>query len=87
MIKDKVIKLVNAKYLNDYKVELQFNDNVVRQIDFGKFLNTHSHPQYDKYKKLSNFKKFRIDRNNLVWGRYWDLDFDLWKLYQGINPK
>jgi len=87
MIKDKVIKLVNAKYLNDYKVELLFDDNVVRQIDFSKFLTSHSHPQYDKYKKLSNFKKFRIDRNNLVWGRYWDLDFDLWKLYQGINPK
>jgi len=87
MIKDKVIKLVNAKYLDNYKVELQFDDNVVRQIDFGDFLSTHSHPQYDKYKKLSNFKRFRIDRNNLVWGRYWDLDFDLWKLYQGINPK
>jgi hypothetical protein len=84
---DKIIKLIKVLYLGDYKVELQFADNVVRQIDFGEFLYNHPHPQHDKYRKLSNFQKFRIERNNLVWGRNWDLEFDLWKLYKGINPK
>lgn len=86
MTTDKIIRLIKASYLADYKIELLFDDNVVRQIDFGKFLNTHSHPQYNKYKKLSNFRKFKIERNNLVWGRNWDLIFDTWDLYKGKAP-
>jgi len=80
------IKLTNAKYLNDYKVELHFSDDTVRQIDFGGFLSTHSHPQWNRFKKLNNFCKFRIDRGNLVWGRNWDLVFDIFELYDGKNP-
>ena len=86
MTKDKTIKIIDASYLGDYKVELRFDDDVIRQIDFGTFLNTHSHPQYNKYKNINNFKKFKIDRNNLVWGRNWDLIFDTWDLYLGKNP-
>ena len=86
MTKDRTIKIIDASYLGDYKVELRFDDDVIRQIDFGTFLNTHSHPQYNKYKKINNFKKFKIDRNNLVWGRNWDLIFDTWDLYLGKNP-
>ena len=82
----KVIRLINATWIGDYRIELQFDDKVVRQIDFGKFLHNHPHPQHDKYRKLSNFRKFKIERNNLVWGKNWDMEFDLWKLYQGISP-
>ena len=82
----KYIKLTGAKHLGDYRVELQFADNIVRQIDFGTFLCNHPHPQHNKYKKMSNFKKFKIERNNLVWGKNWDLEFDLWHLYKGKNP-
>jgi hypothetical protein len=82
----KYISLTGAKYLKDYQVELQFSDNVVRQIDFGNFLQTHSHPQFDKYKELRKFRKFKIDGNNIVWGKYYDLIFDITKLYKGINP-
>ena len=82
----KVIKLVHANYLNDYVVELSFADGVVRQIDFGKFLYKYPHPQYDKYRDLKNFKNFKIERNNIVWGKNWDLIFDLWDLYKGKSP-
>ena len=87
MSNNKIIKLVNANYIKDYIVELSFDDGVVQQIDFGNFLYKHPHPQYDKYKELANFKKFKIERNNLVWGKHWDLIFDLWDLYKGRNPK
>ena len=83
----KIIKLVKANYVDDYVVELSFSDGVVRQIDFGKFLYTHPHPQYDKYRDLQNFKKFKIERNNIVWGKNWDLIFDLMDLYKGKSPK
>jgi len=81
------IRLVDATYIGDYRVELQFADNVVQQIDFGNFLFKHPHPQHDKYRDLSRFRKFKIERNNLVWGRNWDLAFDLGKLYKGISPQ
>jgi hypothetical protein len=87
MNSDNCIKLIGATYTGGYKVDLQFADHTVAHIDFGKFLFNHPHPQYDKYRRLSNFKKFKIDRNNLVWGRNWDLIFDLEKLYQGISPQ
>jgi hypothetical protein len=80
------IRLTNAKYLGDYKVELQFDDNVTRQIDFSVFLNNHSHPQYNKYKELTNFRKFKIAAGNIVWGENWDLGFNLRNLYEGKNP-
>ena len=82
----KIIKLINATWLGNYRIELVFDDNVVRQIDFGNFLQKHPHPQHDKYMKLSNFRKFKIERNNLVLGKNWDLEFVLWKLYQGKKP-
>jgi len=82
----KLIKLIGASYVGDYKVELRFDDGVVRVIDFAAFLRNNPHPQHDKYQKISNFKKFKIECNNLVWGRNWDLEFDLWGLYKGISP-
>jgi len=82
----KIIKLVDAKYISDYIVELYFADGIARKIDFGHFLYNHPHPQHNKYKELRNFKKFKIERNNLVWGKNWDLEFDLWNLYEGVNP-
>ncbi|MDR0812088.1 MAG: DUF2442 domain-containing protein [Paludibacter sp.] len=81
------ISIVDAKYLGDYNVELHFNDNAVRQIDFGRFLKTHPHPQHNKYLKYANFRKFRIDGGNIVWGRNWDLIFNLRNLYKGISPE
>jgi len=82
----KYISVVNADYAGDYKVNLVFNDNTIRQIDFGNFLQNHPHPQHNKYLKLSNFKKFKIDGGNIVWGKNWDLAFNPRKLYAGISP-
>jgi len=82
----KYISIINADYVNDYKVNLMFDDNTVRQIDFGAFLQNHPHPQHNKYRKLSNFKKFKIDGGNIVWGKNWDLIFNPRKFHAGISP-
>ena len=80
------IKIVDARYLSDYKIELQFGDNTLQQIDFGLFLKNHPHTQHDKYNNLQNFRKFKVEAGNIVWGRNWDLIFDPYKLYKGIDP-
>lgn len=77
------IDVIKARYLDNYKLEITFSDMKINQIDFEKFLNKFHHPTTDKYKKISNFKKFKIDGGNLVWGNNWDIIFPVYKLYKG----
>ena len=42
-----------------------------------------SFTQYNKYKKQENFKKFKIENGNIVWGKDWDLIFPVYDLYEG----
>ncbi|HEY4063184.1 MAG TPA: DUF2442 domain-containing protein [Puia sp.] len=79
----KAISVSKAVYIDGYKLEVEFNDNKIHVVDFGNFLNTHSHPQYNKYKKPENFKKFKIENGNIVWGKDWDMIFPLYDLYKG----
>ncbi len=69
--------------MQDYLVEFVFDDTKKTVVDFEDFFNTHSHPQYNKYKKIENFKKFKIENGNVVWGKGWDLIFPVSDLYKG----
>ncbi len=51
-------------------------------IDFASFFE-HSHPQHNRYKKEENFKRFKIENGNIVWGKNWDMIFPLHDLYKG----
>ena len=79
----KSLLVSNAKHISDFKIEIEFNDKKKQVVDFGKFLLTHSHPQYNKYKTLKNFLRFKIENGNLVWGKDWDLIFPVYDLYTG----
>jgi hypothetical protein len=72
-----------AVYVSDLIVELSFNDGNIKKVNFEPFFSKHSHPQYDKYQKKSNFKKFFIEKGNIVWGKNWDLIFPIEMLYKG----
>ena len=75
--------VTEAKHMGEYRLRLNFSDGTSQTIDFGPFLTNHPHPQHDKYRQLANFKRFRIERGNVVWGRDWDLIFPVSQLYQG----
>lgn len=77
------ISVENAKYIRDYKVEIFFNDNTSRIVDFEKFLTKAEHPVFNQYKDLKKFEKFKIELGNLVWGKDWDLIFPIQQLYNG----
>ena len=79
----KTFRITKAKYNGEHKVELTFNDAEKRIVDFGIFLKKRPHPQYDKYNKLENFKKFKIENGNIVWGKNWDMIFPTEQLYSG----
>ena len=77
------ISVKEAKYLNDFKIEILFNDHKKRIVDFEAFLSSHSHPQFNKYKQTAYFKNFQIENGNVVWGKNWDMIFPVYDLYKG----
>jgi hypothetical protein len=79
----KTILVTGATYIQAYKVKIEFSDNTFRVIDFEPFLKENPHPQWNKYNNIDNFKKFKIENGNLVWGRNWDLIFPVSGLYSG----
>jgi hypothetical protein len=79
----KAVSVIAAKYKDNFRLELLFNDNKTKVVDFSFFLETHSHPQYNRYKKEVNFKRFAIENGNVVWGKDWDMIFPVYELYKG----
>lgn len=77
------IQVAHAKYLDGYQLSVTFNDGNERVVDFSDFLSKCTVSYLTKYKNKSNFKRFRIDRGNVVWGKDWDLVFPVHQLYQG----
>jgi hypothetical protein len=79
----KPIAVKEVNYINGYKLEIIFTNDKKKLVDFEQFLKTHSHPQYNKYKKTENFKRFKIENGNVIWGKDWDMIFPVYDLYQG----
>jgi hypothetical protein len=44
-----------------------FADGARRVIDFKPFLRRFPHPDYDKYQKVSGFKRFKVIDGNIDW--------------------
>ena len=80
----KTISVKEANYIDNFLLEIVFNDNKKNVVDFGVYLENHSHPQFNKYKKINNFKKFKIENGNVVWGKDWDMIFPVFDLYNGV---
>lgn len=79
----KTISVIAAKHAGNHKLEIVFANNKRRVVDFEQFLQNHNHPQFNKYKKQANFKRFKIENGNIVWGKDWDMIFPVWNLYNG----
>ena len=79
----KTISIKNAVYAGKFKLKILFTDKKEKIVNFETFLKKHSHPQFNKYKKEENFKKFQIENGNVVWGKDWDMIFPIWDLYKG----
>ena len=78
-----LLHITSAEYLGGLSLRLTFSDGVVRDIDFAPFFETHSHPQYNKYREPAKFRKFAIEHGNVVWGKNWDLMFPVDSLHAG----
>lgn len=76
------IKIVKAVHIKGYQIELTFSDGRVNIVDFEKTIMSIDIQGYKKYKNIEEFKKFKIELGDIVWGENWDLIFPLYKLYE-----
>ena len=76
------VDVVDAKYIDDYRLLITFNDDISRIVDFGNFLRASPHPDIKKYLDLKNFKNFHIEYGDLMWGDF-DMIFPTMTLYRG----
>jgi hypothetical protein len=81
----KSVDVANANYIDGYKVQIEFMDKTTQTVDFWPFLEKNSHPLFDQYRNIDQFKQFKIDPDagNIVWGDNWDLIFPIDQLYKG----
>ena len=77
------MKIVQAEYIEAYKVKLTFDDKKQRTVDFGEFILSSTYETFNQYKDLKKFKRFTIENGNIVWGKDWDLIFPLEQLHEG----
>lgn len=75
--------ITSALYQKPLSVLLTFNDKHTALVNIGDFIHKHPHPQYNKYLEEKNFKKFKLEDGNIVWGKNWDLIFPVELLYKG----
>lgn len=52
----------DARYVNEFKIGILFNDNdkEKRIVDFGKFLASHNHPHLINIRREKILKSFRL---------------------------
>lgn len=71
-----------AKFIEPYKIWLQFMDGHEQVVDFEPFLRKSNHPEIRKYLNVKRFKDFSIANGSLNWNDY-DLCFSMQNLYDG----
>jgi hypothetical protein len=76
------IEIVDAKYIENYVLNIFFSDDTNQKIDFQThFMSLKGY--YTQYQEMENFKKFKIENGNLVWGEDWDVIFPNYQLHKG----
>ncbi|MBU2649370.1 MAG: DUF2442 domain-containing protein [Bacteroidetes bacterium] len=78
----KIVTIVKAEYLQNWRIKIQFDDGTEKTIDFKPFIEESNHPEIKKYLNETLFQDFDIVNGNLNWNDY-DMIFPVWDLYQG----
>jgi len=81
------INIVGAKYMEGYRIRLEFEDGSFQEINFKTFLVESLHPEIRAFLDLEKFMGFRLEYGDLVWGDY-ELCFPISDLYDNkILPR
>jgi len=72
----------NSRHIKSHILEIEFSDGLKKNVDFSPFIFSSGHPDYEKYKKESEFIKYKIVDGNLNWDDY-TMIFPVEDLYTG----
>ena len=61
-----ILNIVEADYINDFKVKVLFNDGLEKIVDLKEYIHSKKHPFFQPLKKIEEFKKFHVHRT-LIW--------------------
>lgn len=75
------IEITKARYLKDYQIEFEFNDETKTIIDFEPFLKQAKNPMLGKYLDLNHFKNFTVRDGDVDWNDY-ELCFPIADIYE-----
>jgi len=75
------INIISATLIEEYRIQLVFDDNTAQEIDFKPFLTRSHHPDIRAYREPVCFAGFRVEYGELVWGDY-ELCFPVIDLYR-----
>jgi len=79
----------SAEYIDNYIIEVIFEDGTQKIIDIKPFLTKSTHPSIKKFLDIELFKKFKVEYGALCWeGNQFDIspeaiyrgDFDVKKI-------
>lgn len=62
------MKVVDVKYLGEYKLEIHFSDSVVKNVDLKYFLLSAKNPMTTAFRDIELFKQFKVVHGYLSWG-------------------
>lgn len=81
-----MIEVKKAKYVNDYKIEITFNDDKVGTVDFENLIFNDKRGIFLPLQDLDFFKNFTVDYT-LIWSRDLDIapEFLYFKAFENDN--
>jgi Protein of unknown function (DUF2442) len=68
-----MLSVTSAKYLGDYKVTLSFDNGKIGTVNLREVIFNDKRSIFLELQKEDEFKKFKIDRNTLIWSNGLDL--------------
>ncbi len=74
-----LVNIVRVKYLDGYKLELEFENGVVKVVNFEEDLKKYSGPVVTPLKDIEYFKRVRLNKE--IGTIEWDSGFDCCSSY------
>jgi hypothetical protein len=59
-------EIVNAEYLSDYKIKVEFEDGSQGEVDLSDYLEEGT--VFKSFLDINFFKNFKIEYGTLIWG-------------------
>ena len=68
-----MIEIIEAEYINNYKIKLIFNDGAIGEADLKEVIFNEPREIFKPLKNIENFKNFKLKFSTIVWNNELDL--------------